>query len=191
MICHIIDTRGFIQLGFQIITICLVLHDELNLGEISLAVGEHLSQFQTIGVDLGGIFQSVVGILRGTLPGQHNLVGVSVVAVDHIGAAADGGSVSNPQGAVGVAGIDHGAFSVHSLGGVDFLQTVSSHFNGHLGFPGVRRAVGDSELTVCFRPLGNGIGAGGIREELQNHIIFIVGDAFAQGIGKGVGGQVG
>ena len=60
-----------------------------------------------------------------------------------------------------------------------------------MGFPGIHIAIGDGELAVCFRPFGNGIGAGRIRKEFQHHIVFVVGDAPAQGIGESVAGQIG
>ena len=189
MICDVVNAGGFIQLGLHIIAVSLILHDELHLGEIPLAVGEQLRQFQAIGEDLGGIFQGIVGILRGTLPGQNNLVWVSVVAVDHIGAAVHGRGIGDPQGAVRIAGVDHGCVGIHCR--VHFLQAVHRHLNGHSGLAGIRGTVGNGKLSVRFRPFGNGIGAGCIRKEFQHHIVFVVGDTFAQGVGKGVAGQIG
>ena len=45
---------------------------------------------------------------------------------------------------------------------------------GHNGFPGIGGVVGNGELTVSFRPHGNGIGAGSVGEELQIHRIKAV-----------------
>ena len=188
MICDVVNAGGFIQSGLHIIAVSLILHDELHLGEIPLAVGEQLRQFQAIGEDLGGIFQGIVGILRGTLPGQNNLVWVSVVAVDHIGAAVHGRGIGDPQGTIRIAGVDHGCVGIHRR--VHFLQAVRRHFNGHSGLAGVRGTVGNGKLSICFRPSGNGIGAGRVRKEFQHHIVFVVGDTFAQGVGESVAGQI-
>ena len=189
MICDVVNAGGFIQSGLHIIAVSLILHDELHLGEIPLAVGEQLRQFQTIGEDPGVILQGIIGILGGAFPCQHHLVGVAVVAVDHIGAAVHGCGIGDPQGTIRIAGVDHGCVGIHRR--VHFLQAVRRHFNGHLGFPGIHIAIGDGELAVCFRPSGNGIGAGRVRKEFQHHIVFVVGDTFAQGVGKGVAGQIG
>ena len=189
MICDVVNAGGFIRSGIHIIAVCLILHDELYLGEIPFAVGEQLRQFQTIGEDLGLILQGIIGILGGAFPGQHHLVGVAVVAVDHIGAAVHGRGIGDPQGAIRIARVDHGCVGIHRR--VHFLQAVRCHLNGHSGLTGIRGTVGDGELPVRFRPFGNGIGAGRIRKEFQHHIVFVVGDAPAQGIGESVAGQIG
>ena len=189
MICDVVNAGGFIQLGLHIIAVSLILHDELHLGEIPLAVGEQLRQFQSIGEDPGVILQGIIGILGSAFPCQHHLVGVAVVAVDHIGAAVHGRGIGDPQGAIRIAGVDHGCVGIHRR--VHFLQAVRRHFNGHSGLAGIRGTVGNGKLSIRFRPFGNGIGAGRIRKEFQHHIVFVVGDAFAQGIGESVAGQIG
>ena len=189
MICDVVNAGGFIQLSLHIIAVSLILHGELHLGEIPFAVGEQLRQFQTIGEDPGVILQGIIGILGGAFPCQHHLVGVAVVAVDHIGAAVHGCGIGDPQGAIRIAGVDHGCVGIHRR--VHFLQAVRRHFNGHSGLAGIRGTVGNGKLSVRFRPSGNGIGAGRVRKEFQHHIVFVVGDTFAQGVGKGVAGQIG
>ena len=188
MICDVVNAGGFIQLGLHIIAVSLILHDELHLGEIPLAVGEQLRQFQAIGEDPGVILQGIIGILGSAFPCQHHLVGVAVVAVDHIGAAVHGCGIGDPQGAIRIAGVDHGCVGIHRR--VHFLQAVRRHFNGHSGLAGIRGTVGDGELPVRFRPSGNGIGACRVCKEFQHHIVFVVGDTFAQGVGESVAGQI-
>ena len=116
---------------------------------------------------------------------------IALVTEHQIAAAVHLGGIGDSHGAVGVARVDHESAGVHSLGGVDLGQTVSGHFDGHNGFPGIGGVVGNGKFAVSLRPLGNGIHASGIGEELQNHIALVVGQTLGQGIHKGIAGQVG
>ena len=116
---------------------------------------------------------------------------VAAVAVDNGIVGIHGRLISDPQSTVGVAGIDHAVFRVDLLGGVDLPQAALVHLNGHNGFACIGSAVGNGKLTILLRPLGNGIGAGNVGEEFQNHITLVIGQALGQGIDEGVAGQVG
>ena len=52
-------------------------------------------------------------------------------------------------------------------------------------------SLGDGEFVFSLPPCSSFLGAGSIGEEFQNYVIFIVGNALTQSIGKGIGGQVG
>ena len=52
-------------------------------------------------------------------------------------------------------------------------------------------SLGDGEFAFSLPPCSSFLGAGSIGEEFQNYVIFIVGNALTQSIGKGIGGQVG
>ena len=191
MIHHIINAFVLVQLGFHKVVISFILDQKLHLGEIALAVAEQFGQVNAVGEHMAVIHQSIVVVLGAAFPGQDNLVIIALVTEHQIAAAVHLGGIGDSYGAVGVAGVDHGSAGINSLGGVNLGQTGSGHFDGHNGIPGIGSVVGNGKFAVSLRPLGNGIHAGGIGEELQNHIALVVGQTLGQGIHKGVAGQVG
>ena len=165
--------------------------DELNIGEVALAIGEQLGQFNAVGVNMGIVNQGVVVAGIGTLPSQNHIVGVALVTEYGSSIGIHGGSVGDTQSAVGETGVDHGCAGVHSLGAVDFSQTTGGHFDGHNMSAVVSIGVLYGEVAVSFLPGGHKIGASLVGEELQNHIVLVVGQTGGQSIDEGVAGQIG
>lgn len=71
---HIVNALVLIQLRLDIVVVGLVLYQKFNLGEIPLAVGEQLGKIDTVGVNVGIVYQGIIESLAGALPGQDNLV---------------------------------------------------------------------------------------------------------------------
>ena len=137
------------------------------------------------------VHQGIVVIGGGAAPDQHNLVGVACITEDNGIIGIHLCLVSDLDGAVGVAGVDHIGCGVHGLAGVDLIQTCGSHLDPHHGLASGSSAVIDSELTVSLGPLGDPLGAGSIGVEFQNYIALQVGDTFGQGVNKAVFFEVG
>ena len=115
----------------------------------------------------------------GTLPGQHDLVGI--VGIAHLGIGGQGGGVSNPHGAVGITALY--AVGIHGGRLVALRQTGIGHADGHGVSSGI---IGHGELAGVFRPGGDLVGAASVLEKLNNHIVLVVLDALAQRIHIGV-----
>ena len=187
----IVDALCLVQLGLDEVVVGVVMDDELNVLEVAVAVGEQLGQVDAVGINVRVVNEGVVvGGVR-TLPGQDDLVGVAGIAVGHGIVGIHGGLVGDAQGAVGEAAVDHAGAGVNSLGGVDLGQAALGHGDSHNGLTGSGGGVGNGEEPVSFLPGGDQIGAGIVGEELQNHVVLVVGQAGRQGIDEGVGGQVG
>ena len=187
----IVNALFFVQLGLDKVAVGCVLHNELDIFKVALAVGEQLGQLQTVNVQVSIVDQSVVVILRGTLPQQDNFVGVAGVTIDNGCIGIHGCLIGNTDGAVRIAGVDHACFGVNSLGGVDFSQTLGGHLDGHDRLICGTGIVGNRELAISFIPGGDQFGAVSVGEEFQNHIVLVVGDALGQGVDEGICGQVG
>ena len=187
----IVDALGLVQLSDNKVVVGVVMDDEFNIPEVTLAVGEQLGQLNAVGVDMGIIHQGVIVAGVGTLPGQNDLVGVTLVT-EHQGVVGiHDGLIGDPQSAVGVAGVDHGGTGINSLGAVDLSQTSCGHLNGHDGLAFCSASVGDGEEAIGLFPGGNQVGAALVCEELQHNIVLLVGNTLAQSIDEGVAGQVG
>ena len=191
MVDHIVDALFLIQLGLDKVAVGCVLHDELDIFEVALTVREQLGQLQTVNVQVSIVDQGVVVVLRGTLPQQNNFIGVAVITVDNGGIGVHGCSIGNADGAVRVAGVDHACFGVNSLGGVDLSQALGGHLDGHDRLICRSGIVGNRELAISLIPGGDQLGAVSVGEELQNHIVLVVGDALGQGINEGICAQIG
>ena len=50
MIGHIVDTLCLVQLGLDEVVVGIIVDDELNIGEVALAVAEQLGQIDAVGV---------------------------------------------------------------------------------------------------------------------------------------------
>ena len=85
-----------------------------------------------------------------------------------------GGLVSDTDGAVGVTGVYHGGTGVNALVGVDLVQTLSGHFNGHNGLILGGAGIGHIEVALGLIPAIQQIGAGGVGEELNENIVFVI-----------------
>ena len=65
------------------INIGVVLNNELDLGNVALAVRELLGQVNAVGIDNGRIFKSIGVVRIGALPSEGYGVGVAGAAVDN------------------------------------------------------------------------------------------------------------
>lgn len=113
---------------------------------------------------MGIVHKRVVVALTGTLPSQHHLVIVALVAHHQGIIAVYFGSVGQAHGAVGIARVDHTCIGIDGLGLVNFSQTFSGHFHGH-GSLAVRIVVGNGKVTVRLFPGGHGVLTGSIGED--------------------------
>ena len=188
---HIVDALFLVQLSLDKVAVGIVLHDELDLGVVAVAVGEQLGQLHGVGEDMGIIDQGIEVLLGGTLPDQDDLIGVAGVAVDHGVVGVHGGLVGDADGAVGVAGEQGVSIGVDTVVGVDLLQTGLGHGDGHDRLICLGLGIGDGEQTVRLIPGIQQIGAGGVGEELDDHILLVVGQTGGQDIDEGVLRQVG
>ena len=140
------------------------------------------------------VIVELVGIgLIATGPDELDAVGVAVVAVHHGGVRIESGIIGDAHGAVGIAAVHHGAAGVHEAVAVDLLETFGGHGDCHDGSAVLTGAVGHRELgnAVALLPGGNEVGAVLISEELDHHIVPVVGDALGQRINKGVLREIG
>ena len=191
MVDDIVDALFLVQFCLDEVAVGVILHDELNILEVAIAIGEQLGQLHCVGEHVSVIYQGVVVVLRGTLPQQDDFVGVAGVTVNNGLIGVHGSLIGDADGAVGVAGVDHGSAGVDALVGVDLLQAGSGHLDGHNRLICVGGAVGSGEHAVRLIPGVQQIGAGCIGEELNDDILLVVAQACAQGIDEGVLGQVG
>ena len=128
--------------------------------------------------------QRVVVILRRTLPKHDNFIGITGIAVNNGIIRVHGGLVSDTDGAVGVTGVYHGGTGVNALVGVDLVQTLSGHFNGHNGLILGGAGIGHIEVALGLIPAIQQIGAGGVGEELNENIVFVIAQTGRQRINK-------
>ena len=156
-----------------------------------LTVRELLGQLDAVSKQMCIVHQGIVVVSGGAAPDQYDLVGVACITEDNGIIGIHLCLVGDLNGAVRVAGIYHIGSGVHGLGGIDLIQTGSSHLDPHDGFTGIGGAIVDGKFTISFGPLGNTLGAGSVSIEFQNHIALQVGDAFGQGVNKGVFLEIG
>lgn len=162
---HIVHAFVLIKIRLYKVIIGFVLYQEFHLGEIALAVRKQLGKVNAVGINMGIVHQGIVESLAGTLPGQHHLVVVALVAHHQGIIAIYFGSVGQAHSAVGEAGIDHTCIGIDSLGIIDFCQALGSHFHRHSGFAILGIVIGNGEIAVCFLPGSHRILAGGIGED--------------------------
>ena len=162
---YIIDALVLVQLRLDIVVVRLVLYQKFHLGEIALAVRKQLGKVDTVGINVGIVYQSIIESLTGTLPGQDNFVVVTLVAYHQGIVAVHLGGVGQAHGAVGEAGVDHAGIGVDSLGLIDFCQTLGGHFHSHSGLAVLGIVIGNGEIAVCFLPGSYRILAGSIGED--------------------------
>ena len=191
MVGHIVDALVCIQLSLDEVVVGVIMYDELDVLEVTLAVREQLGQLNAVGVYVGIVYQGVIVAGVGTLPGQNDLVEVANVTTDQSVVGIHGSLIGNAQGAVGVAGEQGVSIRVDTVVGVDLFQTSLGHGDGHdsLTYPGL--GVGDGEQTIRLIPGIQQVGTGGIGEELDDHILLVVGQTVVQSIDEGVLRQVG
>ena len=187
----IVDALVLVQFSNNKVIVGIVVDDELDVGEVTLAVREQLGQLDTVGENVCIVNESIVVAGVGTLPGQNHIVGVALVTEDHRVVRVHGSLIGDAQGAVRVTGVDHVGTGINCLGTVNLGQTSGGHLDGHNRLTSGGSPVSHREVAVSLLPGGNQIGAGFIGEEFQNHIVLVVGQTLAQSIDEGVAGQVG
>ena len=132
----------------------------------------------------------------GTLPGQHDRVGIASVAVDHIGIDVSGielSGVENLEVAVGVATL-LGAGGVNGSSSVNLLQALGRHGDGHGGGTVRTLTIGHIEVFsgAVLIPGGDFLRAGSVLVEAdRNSGIFVIGKTLAQCVHEVVLGQTG
>ena len=181
---HIVDALVFVQFRFDVVLIGIILHDEFNVGIVALGVGEELYQLYGVSENVRVVNQRVVVILRRTLPKHDNFIGITGIAVNNGIIRVHGGLVSDTDGAVGVTGVYHGGTGVNALVGVDLVQTLSGHFNGHNGLILGGAGIGHIEVALGLIPAIQQIGAGGVGEELNENIVLVIAQTGRQRINK-------
>ena len=102
---HIVSLRSLVILGDYIVIVCIVLEAELDLAEISFAIRELLREVKSEHIDVTVIDERVVIAAVRALPREHNIVGVTLIAV--VCGLIQLGRVCNAESAVGIAGVDH------------------------------------------------------------------------------------
>ena len=127
----------------------------------------------------GLFFQRVKIGSVGALPSQYDLIGVILVA--HLGVGGQGGGVGDPHGAITVTALD--AVGVNRGRFVDLAQTGFGHLDGHRV---LHIIINHSELAGILAPGSDLVSAGGIAEELDNHVVHVVLDAPGHGVHIGV-----
>ena len=182
----IVDTFFIVPGGSHPVAVGFVPDFELHMVEHSLVlsglrihIGEQLGQVDAEGKHMAVIHQGVIVFGGSALPGENHLVVVAVVTENHGGVRIDGGRVGDPDGVVGVTGIQL-AVDIFRIA-VDFSQTGGSHIHGHVP---VIAGVGDGKLAAVHIPGGNLVGAVLVRKELNLHIPQ--GLVVAQTLTKGV-----
>lgn len=187
---HIVEAVA-LHLRLDKVAVRVVAQDELDLGEVALAVRESLGQVDAVGIHMAVVHEGVVVAGVAALPGHHNRVVVAVVAVDRQIIGAHGGLVGDAQGAVGIAGVDHVNAGIDAAAGVDLGKTGVGHVNGHHVVAVGKSVVGHMELTVLLAPGADLVGAAVVMEKLQNHVVLVVAQASGQSIHEGIDGQIG
>ena len=180
------------KLGFHKEQVAVVEQDELDVAEVALAVAELFGQVNTVHIHMAVIVEDIVVVGVGTFPGEGDFVGVAIVAVGNGIVGVDGGGVGDADGAVGVTGVHHVGAGVDQLVGVYLPQTLGSHGNGHRGVAVCVGGVvyGEFAYAVALLPGGDLVGAALIGEELQDHVVLVVGDALGDDVLEGVASQI-
>ena len=118
MIGHIPNALGLIELADEEVVVRIVVDDELDFREVAAPIGKLLGHVNAIEIDVAIIHEGVIVAGIAALPGEDNIVGVPCVAVGHRGIAVHRGLVGDPQGAVGIAGIDHAGLHIDLPAGI-------------------------------------------------------------------------
>ena len=192
VIGHIVETV-VAEDCLNVVVVLIVVHQELDMGEIAVAVRELLGQINTEAEQMAVIVK-LVGIgLIAAAPDELDAVGVAIVAVYHGGIRVERGIVGDAHGAVGITAVHHGAAGVHEAVAVDLLEPLGGHADGHDRSTVLAGAVGHGELgnAVALLPGGNEVRAFLIGEELDHHIVTVVGDSHGQRVNKGVLREIG
>ena len=152
----IVDTFRLVQSCLQIVSIGIILDNELDLLEQAFLVGnstvliaEDLGQVDAKAENMGIVNQRVIVLRAGTLPGQHDLIVVAVITVNEAVIRVDRSCIGDAHGVVGVACI---YMTVDVFAGtIDFGQTHVSDTNRHVT---TVLAIGNSG---CFCVIDGGI----------------------------------
>ena len=172
------------QLRRHKIAVRVVVQQEMNIGQVTLAVRKLLQHIHTVGIHMAAVLERIKVACIGALPGQHHLVGV--VGITQLCVSGKGSGIGDPHGAVAVSTLH--AARVNALRFVDVRQPGLCHTNGH-GVASV--IIADGKLAGILVPSRNLICASGIPEELNDHIASVVADALAQCVHKGISSQTG
>ena len=177
------DTLGVIHAILQISDneniVGVIVQVKLDVLDAPLAIAELLQHINAVSIHMAAVLQSIVVSSVGTLPSQYDFVGIILVA--HLCVGGQSGGVGDPHGAVGVATLD--AVGIHALGLVDLAQAGFGHLDSHRV---LRVIINRGELAGILAPGSDLVGAGGIAEKLDNHIVLVVADALGHGVHIGV-----
>ena len=186
---HIVDPFALVQLCCDEVPIAVVIKEEFHHGEVTLPVAEFLGEVKTVAVHMAVVYERIVEAAVGTLPYQHDVVAVPIVAADKAFIGVELRRIGDAHGAVGIAGIYHVRLGVHSKASVDLRKAVCCHGDGHAG----RVIIGYGELSVAFVPDGDSVVcvASAAAEEFDFYIVFAVREAGLQRVHEGVIRQVG
>lgn len=180
---HIVCFRGLVIFGDYIVIVGIVLEAELDLAEISLAIGELLREVKPEHVHMAVIDESIIIAAVRALPREDDVVGVALIAV--VCGLVQLGRVCNAESTVGVPGVDHRSVGIHGLAGVELGKAGFRHGNAH-NVPCIIGCVADIELTVSLCPCCYLVRACSILEELKRDAVLEVRDAFLSGIYEAV-----
>ena len=176
--------------GHKVVIVGVVVNHELHLGEVALAVGKLLGHVNAEHVEVAIVNQRIVIAGVAALPLQDDVVVVALITVDDGAVGIDPGLVGDAHGAVAVAGVDHLGTGIDGLAGVDLVEAGGGHLDGHHAVAVGGGVIAHEEAVAGFGPGRDPVGACFIFVELQHHIALHVVDALAQGIHKGIVGQI-
>lgn len=182
MLRHIVN--AVYLFGFYIVTVRVVVEDELDIPKVPRSIGKLLRHVDAIAVNMGVILESV-GILGvSAAPCECDGVGVAAVAADQPCVNVQGTGIGDAHSAVGVA-------TVQAVGAIDVLICVDlckagiCHGDGH-SLPGGQFGISHIKFPGSLVPCVQKFGALLICVELDKYVILIVGNALGQFIHKGV-----
>ena len=150
---HIVNSFAFVHPCCNEVPVAVVIQEEFHLGEVALAVAEFLGKIKSEAVYMAVVHECIVVAAVGTLPYQHNVVAVPIVAADYALIGVKLRRIGDAHCAVGIAGINHVRLGVHSKASVDLRKAVCCHGDGHAG----RVIIGYGELSVAFVPDGDSV----------------------------------
>ena len=163
---NIPNALGLVELADKVVTVRVVMDDELHFGEVPASVGKLLRHVDAVNVEVAVVNEGVIVAGVAALPGEDNIVGIARVAVGHAAVAVDFGLVGDPQGAVGVAGVDHACLGIDAAAGVDLCEAGGRHGDRHNACAVRGGVVAHKETVRGLAPGRDKVGASLVPEEL-------------------------
>ena len=148
---------------------------KLHVPHVAAVVRELLENVNAVGVDMAAILEGAKIGSVGTLPRQHDLVGI--VGITHLGIGGQCRRVGGSHGAVAVTALD--TADIHGSCLVDLAQASLSHADGHNVLCII---IGHGEFAGILGPCSDLVSTASILKELDDHIVLFILDTFGHGI---------